>query len=314
MTTHPVEVGIYVPQLAMGWDDLLQRARWVEELGFHSFWLMDHLYPAGAADLPSFEAWTAATALLASTTRLRVGHMVLCNNFRHPALLGKMATSLDVISGGRLILGLGSGSVASEHHEGGFPWGGFAERSERLGESLEILTRMFAGHRTTFEGRHHQVRDLVNAPLPVQKPRPPILVGGGGARTLELTARYADIWNCVTYDLDKLDRRLAELHLACERVGRDPAEIRLSTEAVMAVAPDEASLPAVRSLAERRFGGPGFGLEAGGLVGTPDMVVERLLRDVDRGITLFVFFLHDRASRETLELIAEQVLPHLTRR
>jgi alkanesulfonate monooxygenase SsuD/methylene tetrahydromethanopterin reductase-like flavin-dependent oxidoreductase (luciferase family) len=313
MSVQPVDIGIYIPQVAFGYEDYLERARWVEELGFHSLWLMDHLYTGGAPDIPSFEAWTLASALLASTTRLRVGHMVLCNNFRHPALLGKMATSLDVISQGRLILGLGSGSVASEHREAGLAWGSFAERSERLGESLEIVTRMFASPRTSFEGRHYQVRDLVNSPLPVQRPRPPILVGGGGDRTLELTARYADIWNCVTWDLGRLDEKIAGLHAACERIGRDPAGIRLSTEAVMAVAATDDEVPEVAALAERRFGGPGFGLHEAGLIGTPETIVARLRESVAKGVTLFVFFLHDRGSRRTLELIAERILPELRR-
>src|SRR6185437_7200619 len=114
-------------------------------------WIYDHLYAPMLPGEPAFEGWTLATALLARTTTMRVGHLVLCNNFRHPALLGRMATTLDVISGGRLELGLGSGSYPPEHQEAGIPWGSFGERSERLGEALEILTRMFAGPRTTFE-------------------------------------------------------------------------------------------------------------------------------------------------------------------
>jgi alkanesulfonate monooxygenase SsuD/methylene tetrahydromethanopterin reductase-like flavin-dependent oxidoreductase (luciferase family) len=121
-----VDVGIYVPQLQLDYDTLLGKARLVEQLGFHSFWVYDHLYGPGMPDVPAFEGWTVATALLAHTERLRVGHLVLCNNFRHPALLAKMATTLDVISAGRLELGLGSGSWEAEHHEAGMPWGSIA--------------------------------------------------------------------------------------------------------------------------------------------------------------------------------------------
>ena len=259
-----VEFGIYIPQLALGFDDLLARAQLCEELGYSSFWLFDHLYGPALPDVPSFEAWTLAAALLARTTRLRVGHLVTCNNFRHPALLARMATTLDVISNGRLEFGIGSGSYEQEHYEAGLPWGSIAERSERRAESLEIITGMFAGERTTFEGRHYTVRNLPNVPRPVQRPRPPIHVGGGGPRyTLPLVARYADVWNVPTYTLGRLPELNAALDRECEAIGRDPSTIRRSLEAVLVVAPDNALDDAV-ALARRRFGAPAFGLEDGG--------------------------------------------------
>src|SRR3954453_3040757 len=297
MTEQKVEVGIYLPQVGFSYDEILERAHWVEELGFHSLWLFDHVYFEGM-DLPTLEGWTLATALLAQTTRLRVGHLVLCANFRHPVLLGKMASTLDAISGGRLLLGLGSGSVEEEHQRAGFPWGSFAERTERLEETLTTVTQMFAGE-----------HGVPNLPAPAE--RPPVIVGGGGARTLELVARHADWWNCPTYSLADLDDKIALLHAACARVGRDPATIRLSTESVLALASNEAQLPKVRELAERRFGADGWGLHASEHIGTPEMVVPRLLEAVGKGVTFFVFFLHDRVSRETLQLLAEQVVPHL---
>jgi alkanesulfonate monooxygenase SsuD/methylene tetrahydromethanopterin reductase-like flavin-dependent oxidoreductase (luciferase family) len=304
---HPIEFGVYIPQVGFTWDQMLERARWVEELDFHSFWLMDHLYTPGAPAVPSFEAWTLASALLASTQRLRVGHMVLCNNFRHPALLGKMASSLDVISRGRLLLGIGSGSVEGEHHEAGLPW---PQRTERLGESLEILTSMFANERTHFEGRHYAVHDLPNLPPPVQQPRPPILVGAAGPRTMELVARHADIWNCPTYALGELEQKIALLRAACERVGRDPDSVRLSTEAVLTLVASEDEVPEALALSERRYGtGPGFGLHEGGFIGTPETIVRRIREWSEQGISLFVFFVYDRGERKTLELFRERVMP-----
>lgn len=302
--------GVYVPQLAFSYDDVLGRARLAEELGFESLWVFDHLYGPELPNVPSLEGWTLATALLANTERLRVGHLVLCNNFRHPALLAKMATSLDQISGGRLELGIGSGSYELEHAQSGLPWGTFAERSEQLEESLEILTRMFAEETTTFDGKHYSVRDMPSLPRPVQQPRPPIHIGGAGEqRTLPLVAKYADVWNVPTYALDDWQRKLDVLHAECERIGRDPAEIRLSLEIVLALAPDDESLADARSLAEHRFGGPGWGLEAGGYVGTPQMIVDRIGEHVEAGVDLFVFFMHDRAKEHTMRLFAEQVMP-----
>jgi alkanesulfonate monooxygenase SsuD/methylene tetrahydromethanopterin reductase-like flavin-dependent oxidoreductase (luciferase family) len=306
------QVGIYLPQLGLTYDELLARARRCEDLGYRSLWLFDHLYPPGLPDVPSFEAWTLATALLVQTSRLRVGHLVLCNGFRHPALLAKMATSLDVVSGGRLELGIGSGSYQPEHGQAGMTWSSLGERTERLAESLEILTRAFAGDRVSFAGRHYQVEDLPMRPRPAQSPRPPITVGGVSERfTLPVVARYADVWNVPTYALGDLDRRIAALGAACEKVRRDAAEIALSLEAVVALAPDDRALPEVRALAERRFGAPGFGLAEGGLVGTPDRVLDRLRALQELGFTRFALFTHDRAADASLGLLAEQVLSRL---
>lgn len=307
---YPVEIGIIVPQLQFGYDDLLHRARRIEALGLHSMWIYDHLYGPMLPDTPAFEGWTLATALLAATERLRVGHLVLCNNFRHPALLAKMATTLDVISGGRLEFGLGSGSVEQEHHEAGLPWGSVAERSDRLAEALEIITSMFAGGRTTFSGQHYEVHGLPNLPAPVQQPRPPIHVGGAGERrTLPIVARYADVWNLPTYGLADFARKRAVLAEQCATIGRDPASIRVAYETVMVVAPDDATLAEVLPKAQRRFAGDGWGLEAGGCVGTPERIIDRMHELVEQGVSLFTVFCHDRGSDETLALIGEQIAP-----
>ncbi len=308
-----ITFGIYVPQVSFDYAAILDRAKLAEEVGFDSLWFFDHLYSPAQPDRPSYEGWTLATYILAQTTRLRVGHLVLCNNFRHPSLLGKMATTLDVLSGGRLDLGIGSGSVEHEHHQGGLPWGTFPERSERLGESLEILTRMFTGQPTTFSGRHYEVDDLPNLPPPVQSPRPPIHIGGIGPRhTMPLVARYADVWNVPTYGLARWEESEKVLERECAAIGRDPATIRRSQEAMLVLAPDESSLEPARANAQRRFGAEGWGLDAGGYIGTPPMVVDRIGQLVDKGITSFVFFTSDRAEPQTLELFAEQVLPEFS--
>jgi alkanesulfonate monooxygenase SsuD/methylene tetrahydromethanopterin reductase-like flavin-dependent oxidoreductase (luciferase family) len=306
-----IDFGIYVPQIAFDYADILGRARLCEELGYTSFWLFDHLYGPELPETPSFEGWTLATALLANTERLRVGHLVLCNTFRHPALLAKMATTLDVISGGRLELGIGSGSYEPEHDRAGIPWGTFAERSELLGESLEIITQMFAAPVTTFEGQHFRLDEFPNLPPPMQQPRPPIHVGGvGERRTLPLVARYADVWNVPTYALGEIELKRSVLLAECDRIGRDPSTIRISEEAVLVIAPDDASLGDALAKAERRFGAPGFGLHEGGYIGTPPAIVDRIGERIDLGITSFVFFCFDRASEVTLRLFADEVMPH----
>ena len=244
--TVPLDIGIYVPQMGFTFAEVLHRAHRCEELGIGSLWLYDHMYGPGVPGIDSLEAWTLATALLSRTERLRVGHMVLCNQFRHPAVLAKMATTLDQISGGRLELGIGSGSIEDEHHRLGLDWGSFAERSERLRETLEILTQAFAEQRIDFTGTHYTVRDMPIKPGPVQAPRPPIVVGGSGEKyTLPLVARYADVWNVPTYALGEMEHKLAVLRALCEDIGRDPATIVMSVEAVLAIAPDDAALDEV---------------------------------------------------------------------
>jgi alkanesulfonate monooxygenase SsuD/methylene tetrahydromethanopterin reductase-like flavin-dependent oxidoreductase (luciferase family) len=182
-----------------------------------------------------------------------------------------------------------------------------------LAEALEILTSMFSGGRTTFEGVHYQAHDVPNLPPPVQSPRPPIHVGGIGMRyTIPLVARFADVWNVPTYGLGTWEQVVPTLDAECEKVGRDPASLRRSLEAVLVLAPDEATLTAARGLAERRYRGPGWGLAEGGFIGTPSAVVDRIGEQIDKGVTMFVFFLHDRGESDTLHLLAEEVLPHFS--
>lgn len=304
-----IDFGIYVPQLAIGADEVVDRAVACERLGIDSFWLYDHLYAPGLPDLDSYEGWILATAILASTTRIRVGHLVSCNNFRHPALLAKMAATADVISHGRVELGIGSGSYEPEHREAGLPWGSNRERAERLDEALQIITAMFTSSRVSFAGRHYQLDGLPSLPAPVQQPHPPIHIGGAGPlRTLPLVAKYADVWNIPTYALDRIEELSRSLDAECERIGRDPASIRRSVEAVLVLATDD-RLEQARAVAQRRYGGPGFGLEEGGFIGPPARIVERIGELMAAGISSFVFLPHDRASDETLQLLSDQVIP-----
>mgnify|MGYP000884080078 CR=1 FL=1 len=303
------EIGVYLPQMGFTFEQMLHRTLRCERLGIDSVWLYDHLYGPGVPDYPSMEAWTLATALLARTERIRIGHMVLCNQFRHPALLAKMVTTLDQICAGRFTLGVGSGSIEDEHARAGLPWGTFAERAGRLGETLQILHQAFDDGQIDFAGEHYTVAKLPIAPGPVQQPRPPIVVGGVGEKyTLPLVARYADVWNVPTYALGELEHKIEVLRALCADIGRDPSTIVLSIEAVMALAPDDASLPKVRELAEKRFGAPAFGLKEGGLVGTPSAIVDRLRELIALGFGQIVLFTHDRGSDETLDLLAAEVI------
>src|SRR4029078_6694695 len=154
-TTHMTraEIGVYLPQMGFSYSDVLHRAQRCEELGIDSLWLYDHLYGPGAPEYPSLEAWTLATALLSSTDRIQVGHMVVCTQCRHPAVLAKMAPTLDQISAGRLQLGIGSGSIEDEHARVGLDWGTFAQRSEPLGEAVALRDHAFGAERVHCRGK-----------------------------------------------------------------------------------------------------------------------------------------------------------------
>jgi alkanesulfonate monooxygenase SsuD/methylene tetrahydromethanopterin reductase-like flavin-dependent oxidoreductase (luciferase family) len=306
----PVEIGVYLPQVGLEWRELRARVTDCDRLGIHSVWFMDHLYPPGLPALPSFEAWTTATALAATTERVRLGHLVLANGFRHPALLAKMATTLDHVSGGRLDLGIGSGSWAPEYAQFGLDFPKEAERAARLGEALDVMRLLFTEDAPSYDGRHYRLREAPSLPRPVQRPHPPIHVGGAGEkRTLPLVARHADVWNCPTYALAELPRKLALLREDCLRIDRDPGTLRVTEEAVLALAATRGEVEEARATAERRFGGPGWGFRAGGYCGTPDDIIARIAERARLGVQGVVFFLHDRAEPDTLRLLATEVVP-----
>jgi alkanesulfonate monooxygenase SsuD/methylene tetrahydromethanopterin reductase-like flavin-dependent oxidoreductase (luciferase family) len=169
---------------------------------------------------------------------------------------------------------------------------------------------MFSGEKTTFVGQHFEVHDVPNLPPPVSTPRPLVHVGGMGPRyTLPLVARYADVWNIPVYGLGEWQAKEQVLVAECERIGRDPTEIRRSHEAVLVLGEDDEALAVARAKAERRYPGPSWGIDEGGYVGTPEMLIDRIERSIDQGVTFFIFFTHDRAEQSTLELFAERVLP-----
>jgi alkanesulfonate monooxygenase SsuD/methylene tetrahydromethanopterin reductase-like flavin-dependent oxidoreductase (luciferase family) len=309
-----MHVGVYLPQAGFAWDELRARAVACDRAGIASLWLMDHLYPPAMPGVPSFEAWTTATALAAATERIRIGHLVLANGFRHPALLAKMAITLDHTSGGRLDLGLGSGSWAQEFREHGLPFGSEATRASELDEALTIVKRLFTEERVDFAGRHYRLANAPSLPRPVQRPHPPIHVGGAGPkRTLPLVARHADVWNCPTYALGALPERVLRVRDECRRIGRDPASLRVTEEAVLAVVARRDRVDAARADALRRFPGPGWGFETHGYCGTPDDVLRRLEGRRALGVDGVVFFLHDRADPDTIELVAREIVPTAAR-
>ena len=209
------------------------RAVWriADEAGFDHLWAFDHLGPlfADPAD-DLFEGMTVLAAMAEATTRVRIGLMVTGNTYRHPALLARMATTIDHLSGGRLEFALGASGAEGEHAMLGIPFGTPAERIGRLDEALTVCKLLWSGDHVSFAGRWYTLDEAITRPAPVQRPHPPIWVGGGGERlTLRVVARHADVWNVIG-PVDEVTRKAAVLDRHCGDLGRDPATIRRSVQ------------------------------------------------------------------------------------
>lgn len=226
---HPVRFGIQTPQQSISWPDMLSLWQEVDALGFDTAWVFDHFLPIFSDPTgPCLEGWTALSALAMATKNVRLGVMVTGNTYRNPAVLAKMATTVDIISGGRLILGMGAGWFELEHKEYGIPFPPVAERLARLDESLEVIKRLWTEERTTFTGRYYRLDEAVFNPKPVQQPHPPILVGASGERVaLGTVARRAQMWNSFGTP-DVFRHKSARLGEHCQQIGRDPATIEKS--------------------------------------------------------------------------------------
>jgi probable F420-dependent oxidoreductase len=220
------------------WERVRQVAEGAESWGFDSVWISDHLFLdwgkyGGPSDPQgSLECWTTLTAVAAVTERVRVGTLTLCNDLRNPALVAKMAASLDVLCGGRLDVGLGAGWYEREYAAAGVEFSSAGARIDRLGEAAEIVGRLLAGEELTFTGRHYSLRGALCRPRPVQGPRPPLWLGGKGDRLLRTAARVADGWNFSWVGgTDIYGDRVRAAVRACEEAGRDPSTLRRSAGA-----------------------------------------------------------------------------------
>jgi F420-dependent oxidoreductase-like protein len=207
------------------WPTLAERWRRYEALGFDSIWDCDHLYQPSKPTGPYFEAWTLLAALATQTERVRIGVLVTCNTFRHPGLLAKEAVTVDHVSNGRLDIGLGAGWFVPEHEQFGIPFPSPGELVGRFREAVEIIDGMLRNELTTYEGRYYQLHDAPSRPLPVQRPRPPLLLAGKGPRMLKIVAEYADAWNS-SGSVDEVRVWNQTLDENCAAIGRDPQAIR----------------------------------------------------------------------------------------
>ncbi|MFM8354578.1 MAG: TIGR03560 family F420-dependent LLM class oxidoreductase [Gammaproteobacteria bacterium] len=235
------------PTPSQSFADVLSLARHVEATGWDGIWYADHFMPnAPDTGVPWPEAWVTLSALGALVPRLRLGTLVVGNTYRHPAVLAKMAATLDHITGGRVILGLGSGWQENEHRQYGIPFHTVGERLARLDEACAVIRALFTQQRASFAGRFYQLDNATLEPKPVQQPLP-LLIGGGGEQvTLRITARHADAWN-VWGTPDILQHKMAILDRHCAELGRDPRSIRRTAVALLFMSDDPAYLERMRA-------------------------------------------------------------------
>jgi F420-dependent oxidoreductase-like protein len=287
--------GFQIPNFTFGGDDrdifgrVVELAKTAEHNGFESIWVMDHFYqlPAlGGGTQPMLEAYTLLGALAAVTSSARLGTLVTGVTYRNPALLAKEVTTLDVISGGRAILGIGAAWHDTEHEAMGFDFPPVKERMDRLEEAVQICRAMFTQETPTFDGTYYRVHEVHNVPRPIQPGGPPIMIGGSGEkRTLKLVAKYADLCN-ITGDAATIRHKIGVLREHCATVGRDPSEItstRLATLMLTGSAAETAQMNEFLAQAAGPEAAAGFN------VGEEQDIVDQVGALVDAGLDTLIF-------------------------
>jgi len=307
--TRPTRFGVTLPQIKRTWAEASAAARELDAMDYDSLWVCDHVYGIPAPQLPILEAWTELAAVAAITERAKLGTLVTPPFFRNPAILAKQIATLDHISGGRVIAGLGAGWFPPEFEQTGCAFPSTRERLRALEESVEIMKRMWTEEKATFEGRHFSVHEALCEPKPEKQPE--ILIGGGGEKVLMgIAAKHADTWNNMAVHQAALPQKVEALRRRCEELGRDPASIEISQQCVVVIGEDEAAAQAALDKAKKVYGGHmGGALEEHGIWGAPDRVIECIERHRELGVSLFVIEFFGRDTREPARLFAESVVP-----
>jgi len=307
--TRPVRFGVTLPQIKRSWQEARDAAVTFDQLRFDSVWVCDHLYGVPLPTLPILEGWTELAAVAAVTERVELGTLVTPPFFRNPAVLAKQIATLDHISGGRAIAGLGAGWFQAEFEGYGCEFPSLGARMKALEEEVRILKGMWTEERFSFEGAHFRVKDAICEPKPLR--RPPILIGGGGEKVLMgIVARHADVWNNLAVFQPQLEAKIAALRRRCEAEGRDPETLEISQQCVVVIAEDDAAAREALEKAKKIYGGHmGGSLESHGIWGSPEGVIERIHRHVDLGCTTFLMEFFGRDTRVPARLFAEKVVP-----
>jgi F420-dependent oxidoreductase-like protein len=314
MATFPVRFGIQTGQQSVEWGQILDLWKKADSWGYDSLWAFDHFYPIFVdPDGPCLEGLTTLAALAQATTRARVGHLVLGNTYRHPTVTAKAACTLDHISGGRFNLGIGAGWFELEHKAYGLDFKTVGGRLQALEESLQIIRGMFTEQKTTVHGRHYTVTDALCLPKPLQKPHPPIMIGGTGEKVLlRIVAQYADMWNAfapapemkrlgdvitrhgerVRRDSDSIERTI--MMPLCYTENRDRQNMVLTVAAMTRQITPEAAREMV-------------------MIGSKQECVDTVERYRRAGVTHFIFMMFAPYFLDEVQAFAEEVVPAFRR-
>ena len=299
------------PRYGATYEELAAMAKTAEEAGFDAFFRSDHYLGIDADDtrLVPTDSWTTIAGLARETSRVRLGTLMTAATFRHPGQLAVVVASADAMSGGRVELGIGTGWYEREHQYFGIPFPPRKERFDRLEEALAIITGLWTtppGERFNFEGRHWRVEGCANFPLPAQRARPRIIVGGvGPRRTPRIAARYADEFNAALSGSDS--GVIDNFRRTCEEVGRDPATVAISTVVPVSCGRTKKEAEARRD----RLGDAGRRLLSAGVVGTPADVVSRAEASRELGADVIYFHVYDGQDLEHVRLLVAEVVPAL---
>ena len=310
---HNVRFSVRIHQRGYSFEALKQVWQEADRLGYHSATLFDLIN----GDL--LESWTTLSALAAVTEHIRLTPMVLANTYRPPALLAKMASTLDVISGGRLELGIGAGGGRGDHQASGYAFPSTRVRVAMLEEAVEVMKRLWTQPKADFQGTYYTLDQASNEPKPLQKPHPPLLIGGHGERyLLKAVARHADICNIGSeMSLEEHRAKLDVLERYCREVGRDPAEIEVTHNARLIISENQqafdsksahAAFHANMSVSDYKQS------ISGAIAGTPEQCIQQIESYVQAGIRYFMLIFQDPVSVEDLQLFAREVMPHFATR
>jgi F420-dependent oxidoreductase-like protein len=306
-----MKFGLFTSTTGISWAQLQALWQHVEETGWDAACVADHFMPNTRDPVEdTLECWTALAGLALSTRRMRIGTLVVGNTYRHPAVVAKMAATVDIMSGGRLICGMGAAWQRNEHEAYGIPFYTVGERLDRLEEACQVLIGLWTEHKYTFRGKYYQLHEAPLYPKPVQKPHPELLIGGGGEkRTLRIAAKYATHWNCWAGPRT-MQRKLQILREHCAAVGRDPATITCSANMPLLFADKAADVEQLMASVNRRYGWPEPYVRDLLLAGSPAQMQDKVGRLRDLGIQqIFIPTFLPPYSIEALDRLMTDVAP-----
>jgi len=307
-----IRFGVQTPPEVSDPADLIKFWQEAEAWGYDSAWTFDHFLPiTGNTKGPCLDGWMLLGALATKTSKIRMGVLVTGNTYRNPAVLAKMATTVDLLSNGRLDLGIGAGWFEAEHTAYGVPFYTAKERTRRLEEAVQIILSLWTQPETTFDGKYYQIKNAPFEPKPMQKPHPPILIGGQGEKwTLPIVAKYADNWNVpLLVNPPKLAALTKTLNGYCEKFKRDCAKIEKSALRRLVFTDDQKVIDQTAQGFAKLRNLPVEDVRAALIAGNAEDIKKQIQVYIDAGVTHFIFNTYQPFDREGLQRFAKEVMP-----